>query len=760
MSSADFPRPDSAAQADVQAEAQAATQAEAHTEVQPEAQAAPVSQAHAEEQAFVDVTYARVDALNEDYRRRLDEIRRQGAWGTHQARSERDSFASFYENNLLRLRNVEHRLVLGRLDYEGDAVDHIGRISVKDDNDEILLLDWRAPQSRPFYQATALNSLGVRRRRHIQTFSRKVVGIEDEILDADATTDGMILTGEGALMAALSHARTGKMGDIVATIQREQDDIIRDSSDGIMVVQGGPGTGKTAVALHRAAYLLYTERKRLERSGVLIICPSTVFLSYIDSVLPSLGESDVVATTIEALVPHVNVTATEPSQVAAIKGRAVWKQILTRAVHQFCERPATETAHIQIGSVGVRLTPADIEEAQGRARRSSKRHNEAWEGYATSLVELVAQRVRKKLKLGEVPDWLRADIAESVDARRAINLHWLPTSPADLVRRLFARPDYLAAVAPELTAQERALLYREREAGWTRADVALLDYAAEVLGPVPSLRPDTKAAEESYISDTMRQMNLGGGIVTTEMMRERWGTDAGGLSLAERAAGDREWTYGHVIVDEAQELTPMEWDMIVRRNPMRSMTIVGDLDQRHLGDGKPWEALLAGLGAPARVRELTVAYRSPRSIMTYAREFMASRGVQVRELSCPREVDGAVERLTFDGGRAGDELASDLVNAAVAAVGRDCAALDTELGGGHGTAAVVTPPALVETMRHALADAGHTAPRVQVMDARTVKGLEFDCVTVVDPGELGSNGDIYVALTRATRHLTVCEVVR
>ena len=269
----------------------------------------PRERAIAHEQHYVDSSYQALDRQRASYEGRLAEVRAQSGLESAGARSERDSFATHYEDNLLRIRNVENRLVLGRLDFQDGSLEHIGRIGLRDDNQDIILLDWRAPQAEPFYQATAAHPGNVVRRRHIQTRLREVTGIEDELLDSHASSGtDLELTGEGALMNAMSQARDGKMTDIVATIQAEQDRIIRADAAGVLVVQGGPGTGKTAVALHRAAYLLYAQRERLSRSGVLVIGPSPVFLRYIDQVLPSLGESDVVATTIGGLMPGIKVT--------------------------------------------------------------------------------------------------------------------------------------------------------------------------------------------------------------------------------------------------------------------------------------------------------------------------------------------------------------------------------------------------------------------------------------------------------------------
>ena len=256
------------------------------------------------ERDYVGMLYHRLDELREEAEEQLSRVRSESVGGGHQARSERDSFAKLYEDRVVQLRDVGERLAFGRLDLDGDAGEsddgepvhrYIGRIGLRDTERAPILLDWRVPQASAFYQATARTPMGARARRHLISQGRRLVRIEDEIFDPELLDDRSAqLQGEGALLAALSAQRTGRMADIVATIQAEQDRIIRSELRGILVVQGGPGTGKTAVALHRAAYLLYSHRDRLRSSGVLIVGPSRSFLQYIEAVLPSLGESGVV----------------------------------------------------------------------------------------------------------------------------------------------------------------------------------------------------------------------------------------------------------------------------------------------------------------------------------------------------------------------------------------------------------------------------------------------------------------------------------
>src|SRR6478735_295318 len=420
------------------------------------------------EQAYVDRLYARLDALRARTATELAAVRRSGPVGTHQNRSERDSFATLHEQRLAQLEAVEDRLAFSRVDLRDGVRRYIGRLGLSDEEQTQLLVDWRAPASRDFYQATAASPGDVVRRRHLATRGRAVVGVEDEALDLDSLDHDQrsSLTGEGALLAAVGAHRTGRMGDIVATIQAEQDRVIRSDLAGPLVVQGGPGTGKTAVALHRAAYLLYTHRERLARHGVLLVGPNPLFLRYIEQVLPSLGETGVVLSTAAELYPGV-VGVDEPDpDVAALKGDVRMARVLSRAVRGR-QRVPQGSRTLAVGSQRLTLTPGDVAGARARARRSRKPHNQAREGFLRDL--------------------LQEELRDSADVRRELNLAWMPLSPEQVLTSLYADPDRLAAAAAdELDHRERALLHREPGAAWTVADVPLLDELADLLGDVAS----------------------------------------------------------------------------------------------------------------------------------------------------------------------------------------------------------------------------------------------------------------------------------
>ncbi|MEE6280262.1 HelD family protein [Georgenia sp. MJ170] len=717
----------------------------------------------AADQEFVDAAYLRLDELRGRYRDRLAEVRREGPSGSPQNRSERDAFATHYEDTLARLDQVENRLVFGRLDLTDGTSRYIGRIGIADEDQESLLIDWRAPAAQPFYQATAVQRGDVLRRRHLVTRGRVVTGVEDELLDADADLDG--LTGEGALFAAMAAKREGRMGDIVATIQAEQDRVIRSDLGGILVVEGGPGTGKTAVALHRAAYLLYTHRARLERSGVLIVGPSPVFLRYIEQVLPSLGESGVVAATMPELLGGVTVDGTEPEEVAAIKGRVAMAEVLRRAVRAIPRRLA-EPRVLDVDGEKLTLEPQDVQAAQDRARRTTRPHNVARKTYATAVLKTLVRRWSelKGLDLDSEYDYLLQSLRESRDARREINLGWMPTTPEQLLRRIYADPALLARHGRGLDDRQRGLLYRPVDAPWTTADLPLLDELAVLLGTLESADAERtrraqaaeRTAAEAYAEHAISEDGIGGGIVDAATLAARFAAPAPRASLAERAAADREWTYGHIVVDEAQELSPMAWRALLRRNPSRSMTLVGDLDQR--SGHRPvtsWTGLL-GTAARDQVRTeaLTINYRTPATVMAAAvRTLRAAGGAHAAPASSARDVPDALQVTPLPAD--GTEVAlADVVAA-------ELAALD------GGRLAVVTADRDVAAVRRTLQPRlgeALTAPGgdflaapVVVLDAVASKGLEFDVVVLVEPARVleGGPGDLYVAMTRPTTRLHV-----
>ena len=722
--------------------------------------------------------YARLDALREEKERQLAAVRRTGPQGSLQNHSERDAFASLYEDRLAQLYAVDDRLVFGRLDLDAereggaDEQRYIGRIGLTTEDHERLLVDWRAAEAGAFYQATAAHRGRVRRRRHLMLRGREVRDLEDDILDPTLLgEDGVRADAQGALLAAVTARRTGRMGDIVATIQAEQDEVIRAPLPGAVVVQGGPGTGKTAVALHRAAYLLYTHRERLARSGVLIVGPSTAFMRYIERVLPSLGETGVVMSSLGTLMPGVRAVPERDLDAAAVKGRLDMVDAVAHAVAQR-QRLLVEPRRLMIDGTAVKLKPAMVRRARDKARATRKPHNEARVTFVKILVRELAEKLRKKLeKSSGAPvqrDLLLEDVRTSRDVRIALNLCWMPLTPEKLIGDLLTREDLLRAAAPWLSDAEVGTLLRPADAPWTEADVPLLDEAAELLGRLetPGRGGEFAAQHERNLENARASLenmhqtlaDLGvDGVVDAEQLAAA--NEARGVrrTTAETAAHDRTWTYGHVVVDEAQELSPMQWRLLARRCPMKSFTIVGDIAQSSRRDAAgSWASVLAPeFGDRWRLEELTVNYRSPARVMRWAAQVARAAGLEVSHPRAVREGDhrprlvtepgGDVAALALDAVEVERDRVPEALTAVIAPAGRTGELL-TALRERWGEAAVDTAP----------------LPGVEIVVATPweTKGLEFDTVVLVSPERIvadarGVVGDLYVAMTRATQSLSV-----
>lgn len=722
--------------------------------------------------------YARLDALREEKERQLAAVRRTGPQGSLQNHSERDAFASLYEDRLAQLYAVDDRLVFGRLDLDAereggaDEQRYIGRIGLTTEDHERLLVDWRAAEAGAFYQATAAHRGRVRRRRHLMLRGREVRDLEDDILDPTLLgEDGVRADAQGALLAAVTARRTGRMGDIVATIQAEQDEVIRAPLPGAVVVQGGPGTGKTAVALHRAAYLLYTHRERLARSGVLIVGPSTAFMRYIERVLPSLGETGVVMSSLGTLMPGVRAVPERDLDAAAVKGRLDMVDAVARAVAQR-QRLLVEPRRLLIDGTTVKLKPAMVRRARDKARATRKPHNEARVTFVKILVRELAEKLRKKLeKSSGTPvqrDLLLEDVRTSRDVRIALNLCWMPLTPERLIGDLLTREDLLRAAAPWLSDAEVGALLRPADAPWTEADVPLLDEAAELLGRLetPGRGGESTAQHERNLENARASLenmhqtlaDLGvDGVVDAEQLAAA--NEARGVrrTTAETAAHDRTWTYGHVVVDEAQELSPMQWRLLARRCPMKSFTIVGDIAQSSRRDAAgSWASVLAPeFGDRWRLEELTVNYRSPARVMRWAAQVARAAGLEVSHPRAVREGDHRPRLVTEPGG----DVAALALEAVEVERNRVPEALTAVIAPAGQTGELLT--ALRERWGEAAVD---TAPlpgvAIVVATPWETKGLEFDTVVLVSPERIvddarGVVGDLYVAMTRATQSLSV-----
>ena len=682
------------------------------------------------EQAVVDACYDRLDALTRHLTDRLEAVAHQQDTGTPQDLLERQAMYDSLASQLTSAKAARMRLCFGRIDYLDGRTHHVGRIGLRDDHGDPVLLDWRAPQSAGFYQATSVEPMGLRRRRRIITKDRTVTHVEDEDL-ANPTA-----LSSDAAASAVEAPRDGRMGDIIATIAADQDRIVRSPLNQLTVVQGGPGTGKTVVALHRAAWLLYTYRDRLAKDGVLVVGPSAAFLRYIDQVLPSLGETDVVLLTPGQLYPAVSTQLIDTPRVAAIKGDTVMADVVAAAVRQRIRIPRTDvTVRLEDGS-SVTITGPQLAEIKAALPRHATFHANR-EPFLRRVLDVLARdRARQRDEDPSDPE-IRQDILNDIvddnHLRRALNLMWLPTTPERLIRRLLSDAEVLSRAAHGLlSTEQQRLLLRPEDSPWTVDDVPLLDEAAERLGefeaPARQVRTDdADDYRELYVLDP----RAGNRPTTT---------------VAERAMSDRTWIYGHVVVDEAQELSRMAWRALARRCSRKSMTIVGDLQQTtHPAGARDWDEALGWAREKIDLHTLTVTYRITRQTAATATDLLTRAGGDAPNLRPIR--DGVETELVTLGMR---ELTATLLERAEHELGRTGVVVPDSDAHRWMDAFVASGPAF------GVGDDALDAP-IAVLTARDTKGLEFDHVYVIDPPAISLQGtrgsDVYVACTRATQTL-------
>ncbi len=713
----------------------------------------------------------------DEEQRRIDfayeclERSRQAAWrmrglhegtlgGTFQARYERDVADEAVYHRITQLDLGDAALVFGRIDRYAESPDalesfHIGRLAVADDQSDPVVVDWRAPVAEPFYRATGREPMGLARRRHFAVQSRRLLGIEDELFGEGhlgvgdemgagagpgvrASGPGAGLRGYSTLLAVLERGRTGQLGDIVATIQAEQDEIIRSPQAGVLVVQGGPGTGKTVVALHRAAYLLYTYRFPLEDQGVLVIGPNRVFLRYIERVLPSLGEAGIEQVVLADLVPDVSwaryaVDPADPPLAATTKGDIRMADVIDQAVTDR-ERPLRDELVVPFRTGYLRMSAGESLRIVRAAQRRFRRHNPARRYVEGEVWSALASSWREPLTTKEVRDAVR----RLPQVRFALERMWPALTPAELLHDLFGSRALLELAARRhLTEAEYRSLHRPRhehveDVRWTVNDVALLDEARSYLGTAS--RPGTR----------------GRGTVI----------DRGGDGRSDDV--DEIRTYGHIVIDEVQDLTPMQLRMVSRRSLNGSMTVVGDIAQA-TGALAPddWADVLRHLPdqRSSRIIGLSVGYRIPDRIMELANRVMHAATPSLRAPTSVRAGDEHPEIVEVRSG----ELPGELFRQVVAATQRMVAEI------GDGSIAVVVPDSMFESVSGALQVAGIEHGRatrtgidsgLTVVPVSIVKGLELDGVVVVEPAAIVREEQqglraLYVALTRSTRRLTV-----
>jgi DNA helicase IV len=688
----------------------------------------------AREQRHVDRVYARVETLRAEAERIQHEGHRLARARTPGSLVERDAMV-FHAAKRMRALDAEYEgLVFGRLDLAGGEVRHVGRLGLRDANYEPLVVDWRAPGAAAFYQATAEDPMGVVRRRVIRCTGPKVLDVEDDLLDVDADSAAVAVVGDGALLATLARAKGERMRDIVATIQREQDEAIRAPAGGVTLIEGGPGTGKTAVALHRAAHLLYRDRRRFEGGGVLLVGPSSVFMSYVDRVLPSLGEETAELRALGEIVDGVRAERLDPPALAALKGSSRMRRFVQRALRA---APPQAPARLRLVYAGQVLTlDADALTRLRRDLHGRFHHpNSAGPEVRRALVQTLWS------KRPEGVSWTTKAFADDLydrDQFEAFVRSWWPVLAPTEVLAWLSDPERVRDAGRDWLSQAQIdELARSWAGELTVADVALIDEIRSLLGDAPRTSARRKRSREmgiDFAGDNIRELST---------VAERY------YGVAERPRRPENYDgYAHVLVDEAQDLSPMQWRMLGRRGQQASWTIVGDAAQSAWPDLP--EALRARddalRGKQVRRFHLTTNYRNSAEIFEYAAGVVRSA---VPDADLPR----AVRRtgwLPQHRAVAGSALGP----AVVEAVRELLDAVD-------GTVGVVTCAARRDGVAGWLSTAD--SARLQVVDGMRAKGMEYDGVLVVSPDEIIAESPagirvLYVALTRATHRLITVDV--
>ncbi|PFG29255.1 HelD family protein [Paramicrobacterium agarici] len=673
----------------------------------------------ASEQRSIEVMYARLDQKKADAIVASEEAMAPSIDGA-ESRWARDDMVRRTAGTLGVLELAERSLCFGRIDSADGKALHVGRIGLRSKSGEILLVDWRAEAARPFYAATMASPLGLRRRRHLRVEDRRVVDVSDELFDGTGPTSADVVS-DGPLVLALGAARTGRMREAAATLQREQDEIVRSGHRGIMVVDGGPGTGKTIVALHRAAYVLYAFPTIAER-GVLVFGPNRRFLAYISDVLPSLGENNVQLATGPDLL-GVEATRSESDAVARAKGRRLLAEALARRVRD--RQPHGVPLRFTTAHGAVTLDASRVDAARRSALQGGIGHNRGralfLEHVVDDLVDELEQQTARDMSDFEdelknvgvdldrmfAPqpgyaeseeadsrsdgleiDWdrIRDDLLGDISIDRTIAQVWPRLRADDVLRELLTDPEVLAEAAPELSDEQIDSIGAGAQAGWSRADLPLLDEARAQVDGLPEI------------------------------------------------------TYGHVVVDEAQQLSEMEWRMLMHRCPSRSMTIVGDLAQAGPTSSiARWEdALEPFVEGRFTHHTLTVNYRTTAEILEATKPILAqiapaqSLSYSIRRGEAPINLTVAAAEI--------DDAVADIVTQSA----RDH---PDELVG------------IVAATQHARRiESGPLDARAAIVSATDARGLEFDTVIIIDPDEIQQESesglrDLYVAQTRATKRL-------
>jgi DNA helicase IV len=713
----------------------------------------------AQEQAFVDRVYVQLEKSARAAQELAREGHGRGRLGHEGGLVERDAMVFQAAKRIAQLDAAHEGLVFGRLDLrpERDAAPrYVGRIGLRDANRDSLLIDWRAPAAAVFYQATAAEPQDVVRRRVLRSAGPQVVGVEDELLDSEVETD-LPIVGEGALMAQLSRARDRSMHSIVATIQAEQDKAIRAPGKGVVSISGGPGTGKTVVALHRAAYLLYTDRRRYEGGGVLVVGPSGVFMRYIERVLPSLGETAVALRSLGEVVDGVRATRHDEPAVADVKGSERMAELMRRAARQ--QAPGSpEEFRVFWRDDTIVLDRAIL----GRLRRqlmSQGRRNRQLPRVATTLLDAMWRQVRGERGRDRGRE---AFNEEMLGLRSFVDfaIAWWPPLDAPEVLSWLRDPEFLARVGEGVvSAEEQVLLTKS----WSDdgpilqnlsvEDVPLLDELRYALGDVPARHEDDHQLDEFVGADLQE--------LTTAADREYAPSGRAWAPPSHRIEDDG---FAHVLIDEAQDLTPMQWRMVGRRGRGASWTIVGDPAQSSwpVPEESAAARALALEGKEAHDFHLSTNYRNSSEIYAHAAAYAERVGLDIDLPTAVRStgVEPRVVAGVADLESATREAVADIAGQVGGTVGIVVpAARRSEVN-----AWLASWPEFADDARGARAAVDSSvAPsgedRIVVLTGLDTKGLEFDGIVVVRPQEIEDESatgrsTLYVVLTRATQLLT------
>lgn len=675
--------------------------------------------------------------------------------GHGQRALERDLEVHRLTARLRALRRFGLDACLGRMVMVGHPEPvYIGRFGLTDSDGRRLLVDWRSPAAEPFFGATHATPMGLSSRRRYRWTRGRITDYWDEVFTAEGLEGNAALDDQSAFIASLGGSRSARMRDVLGTIQADQDAIIRAGSHGALVVDGGPGTGKTVVALHRAAYLLYSDSRIARASnGLLFVGPSAAYLSYVDDVLPSLGEFSAQVCTLRDLVPEGIAAVPEPdAAVASIKSTARMVAAIETAVRMLQQPPATAVT-VETPWADVRISAEQWAEAFDAAEPGAP-HNEAREQVFGALVEILVDSLTEQERerdgdersdefdaygggRDDPHDTVRRALAGDGEVQRAVDRAWPAIDGPALVARLWSNPDLLRRCAPWLTVSEASSLQRSEPRAWTTADLPLLDAARQLLGDPEAarrnrLRDASVAAERARMAEVVDDLIASDdselGIMSMLRGQDLRATLVDDAARPSTSLDELAGPFAHIVVDEAQELTDAEWQMVLLRCPSRSFTIVGDRAQARHGFGESWQQRLTRVGLDrVTVASLSINYRTPEEVMAEAEPVIraalpdANVPTSVRRSERP-VVHGRVSQLR--------------------AILEEWLTTHDE-----GIAAVIGPSDLA------------AMPRVRVLTAEGSKGLEFDLVIVVDPESFGRGiegaVDRYVAMTRATQQLVI-----